>query len=347
MRAVVIHAPHDLRLDEIAPAPAPGPGEVRISIARGGICGSDLHYFHHGGFGAVRLREPMALGHEVSGIIAELGAGVTGLAVGDKVAVNPSRPCGACEMCRLGLRNQCLDMRFNGSAMRFPHEQGLFRAEVTLPATQAIRLGPDADLALAAMAEPLAVCLSAVAKAGSLVGRRVLVSGCGPIGCLTILAAAHAGASEIIATDISAAPLAIAARVGATETVDLTAAAALLDRYRAGKGQVDVAFECSGAAPALQTACEITRPQGQIVTVGLGSDIPLPLGLVVTKELRVTGSFRFDREFAVAADLIDRGRVDLRPLLTGVYPVTEAASAFAAASDKATAMKVQLQFRAA
>lgn len=347
MRAVVIHAPHDLRLDEIAPAPAPGPGEVRISIAQGGICGSDLHYFHHGGFGAVRLREPMALGHEVSGILAELGPGVTGLAVGDKVAVNPSRPCDACEMCRQGLRNQCLDMRFNGSAMRFPHEQGLFRAEVTLPAAQAIRLSPGADLALAAMAEPLAVCLNAVAKAGSLLGRRVLVSGCGPIGCLTVLAAAHAGASEIIATDISAAPLAIAAQVGATETVDLTTAAAALDRYRAGKGQVDVAFECSGAAPALQTACEVARPQGQIVTVGLGSDILLPLSLVVTKELRVTGSFRFDREFAVAAELIDRGRVDVRPLLTGTYPVDEAERAFAAASDRATAMKVQLQFRAA
>lgn len=347
MKAVVIHAPHDLRLDEIAAAPAPGPGEVRIAIAQGGICGSDLHYFHHGGFGAVRLREPMALGHEVSGIVAELGEGVTGLAIGDKVAVNPSRPCGECEMCRQGLRNQCLDMRFNGSAMRFPHEQGLFRAEVTLPAAQAIRVGANTDLAMAAMAEPFAVCLAAVSKAGSLVGRRVLVSGCGPIGCLTVLAAAHAGASEIIATDISAAPLTIAEKLGATETVDLSTSTVPLDRLRAGKGQADVAFECSGAAPALQTACELVRPRGQIVTVGLGGDIPLPLGLVVTKELRVTGSFRFDREFAVAADLIDRGRVDLRPLLTGVYPVDDAAKAFSAASDKATAMKVQLQFRAA
>lgn len=347
MKAVVIHAPHDLRIDEIAAAPAPGPGEVRIAIAQGGICGSDLHYFHHGGFGAVRLQEPLTLGHEVSGIVSELGRDVEGLAVGDKVAVNPSRPCNACEMCRQGLRNQCMDMRFNGSAMRFPHEQGLFRAEVTLPAAQAIRLGPDTDLALAAMAEPLAVCLNAVGKAGSLLGRRVLVSGCGPIGCLTVLAAARAGASEIIATDISAAPLATAGAVGATELVDLSRGGGGLDRYRAGKGGIDVVFECSGAAAALQAACEMTRPRGQIVTVGLGSDIPLPLGLVVTKELRLAGSFRFDGEFAVAADLIDRGCVDVQRLLTGVYPVDEAEQAFSAASDKATAMKVQLQFRAA
>lgn len=347
MKAVVAHAARDLRIDDIAPAPAPGPGEVRVEIANGGICGSDLHYYQHGGFGAVRLRQPMALGHEVSGVIAELGAGVDGLSVGARVAVNPSRPCGACAQCRAGLRNHCLDMRFSGSAMRFPHEQGLFRAEVTLPAGQAVRLRPDADLALAAMAEPLAVCLNAVAKAGSLIGRRVLVSGCGPIGCLAIAAAAHAGASEIIATDIAAAPLTVAAAMGATQTVDLGAQAQHLDAFRPEKGRIDVAFECSGAAAALRTACELVRPRGRIVAVGLGDDIALPLALVVTKELRLSGSFRFDGEFAVAADLIDRGLIDLRPLLTREYPMDRAAEAFEHAADKVRAMKVQLQFRQA
>jgi L-idonate 5-dehydrogenase len=347
MKAVVIHAPHDLRIDEIEPAAAPGPGEVKIAVSYGGICGSDLHYFHHGGFGAVRLKHPMALGHEVSGTVVETGPEVEGLKPGDKVAVNPSRPCGQCEYCRRGMRNHCLDMRFNGSAMRMPHEQGLFRAEVTVPAAQSVRLSPDADMALAAMAEPLAVCLNAVGKAGALIGRRVLVSGCGPIGCLTVAAAAHAGAAEIIATDIAAQPLAIAGAVGATETIDLSQAAVSLDRYRAGKGQIDVAFECSGAAPALQAACELTRPGGLIVTVGLGADMPLPSTLVVTKELGLRGSFRFDREFAVAAQLIDRRQIDVRPLLTGIYPMAEATAAFTAASDKGTAMKVQLDFGAA
>jgi L-idonate 5-dehydrogenase len=345
MRAVVIHAANDLRLDEMAEAPAPGPGEVRVDVSHGGICGSDLHYYSHGGFGAVRLRQPMVLGHEVSGVIAAVGDGVAGLAAGDRVAVNPSRPCGTCAFCRKGMRNQCLDMRFNGSAMRFPHEQGLFRESVTVPAAQAVRLAPDADLALAAMSEPFAVCLSAVAKAGSLIGRRVLVSGCGPIGCLTIVAAAHAGASEIVATDIAVAPLALAARAGATATVNLPEDAGALDRYREGKGRIDVAFECSGAGAALQAACELVSPRGQVVTVGLGTDVPLPLSLVVTKELNLHGSFRFDEEFATAADLIDRGRVDLRPLLTDIYPAEEAQAAFERASDKTRAMKVQLQFR--
>lgn len=344
MKAVVIHAAKDLRLDEISAPGEPGPGEVLVSIAHGGICGSDLHYFHHGGFGAVRLRQPMTLGHEVSGTVSAVGDGVEGLSPGDPVAVNPSRPCGTCRFCQSDQRNQCLDMRFNGSAMRFPHEQGLFRQEVILPAAQAIKLRPETDLALAAMAEPFAVCLNAVGKAGTLLGRRVLVSGCGPIGCLTIVAAAHAGASEIFATDIAAAPLGIAAACGATETVDLSKDSDALEPWRAEKGGVDVAFECSGAAPALQTACEVLRPGGLLVTVGLGPDIPLPLSLVVTKELRLAGSFRFDRDFDTAVDLIDRGRVDLHPLLTRVFPMEEADQAFALASDKSHAMKVQLRF---
>jgi L-idonate 5-dehydrogenase len=344
MKAIVIHAPHDLRIDEITPATSPGPGEVRVAISHGGICGSDLHYFHNGGFGTVRIKEPMTLGHEVAGTIAELGVGVTGLSLGDKVAVNPSHPCGQCEYCQRGMRNQCLDMRFNGSAMRFPHEQGLFRGGVTISAERAVRLSPDTDLALAAMSEPLAVCLNAVRKAGSLTGARVLVSGCGPIGCLMIAAVAQAGAMEVVATDVTSAPLTIASQVGATRVINLSENAGDLDAYRVNKGRFDAVFECSGAAPALWTACEVIRPRGTLVTVGLGAEPPLPLGLVVTKEIQLKGSFRFDEEFALAAELIDRGLINVRPVLTGVFPVEDAREAFTLASDKGKAMKVQISF---
>ena len=105
MKAVVIHGQRDLRIESIDPAPPPGPGEVQLRVAHGGICGSDLHYYLHGGFGAIRIQEPMALGHEVSGVIAALGDGVEGLQVGDKVAVNPSRPCTRCEYCLRGQPN--------------------------------------------------------------------------------------------------------------------------------------------------------------------------------------------------------------------------------------------------
>ena len=137
MKALVIHAAHDLRLEE-RDAADPGPGEVRLRLAVGGVCGSDLHYYHHGGFGAVRLREPMILGHEVSAHVESLGVGVTGLDVGDLVAVSPSRPCGACRYCLEGLPNQCLNMRFYGSAMPFPHIQGAFRQMLVADAGQCV-----------------------------------------------------------------------------------------------------------------------------------------------------------------------------------------------------------------
>ena len=126
MKALIIHGERDLRLDDLEPGPL-GPGQVRLRIRRGGICGSDLHYYFHGGIGAIRVRQPMVLGHEVSGEVAEVGAGVEGLAPGDLVAVSPSRPCGQCEYCLEGLPNQCLNMRFYGSAMPMPHVQGANR----------------------------------------------------------------------------------------------------------------------------------------------------------------------------------------------------------------------------
>ncbi|MAY63557.1 MAG: L-idonate 5-dehydrogenase [Rhizobiales bacterium] len=344
MRAVVIHAPHDLRVDTIAEAPAPGPREVRVRPARGGICGSDLHYFTHGGFGAVRLREAMVLGHEVSGVIDALGSGVEGLQPGDKVAVNPSMPCNECKWCRSGMRNQCSDMRFFGSAMRFPHQQGLFREAVTLPAAQVIRLRPETDLAQAACAEPLAVCLHAVRRAGGLLGARVLVSGAGPIGCLTALAARRAGAAEVIVTDLADAPLAIARALGAHRTINVREGGEALAELAADKGTVDCVFECSGAASAFPTALSVLRPQGQLIMVGLGAEIAFPLGTSVTKEIHLAGAFRFDSEFGLAARLIDDGEVDLAPLITGSFSIAEAESAFAAAMDRNRSMKVQIDF---
>ena len=133
MRAIVIHKAKDLRIEPIEVA-APEEGEVQIRMAMGGICGSDLHYYNHGGFGAVRLKQPMILGHEVAGIISQVGADVSHLAVGDHVAVSPSRPCGSCVYCAEGRRNHCLNMRFYGSAMPFPHIQGAFRERLVASA---------------------------------------------------------------------------------------------------------------------------------------------------------------------------------------------------------------------
>lgn len=342
MRALVIHAPKDLRIEERDPG-AVGPGQAMVRIDVGGICGSDLHYFNHGGFGTVRLREPMILGHEVAGTVVAVAPDVDRVAVGDRVAVNPSRPCGACRYCLEGLPNHCADMRFYGSAMRMPHVQGAFRELLVCDATQCEAAKGVAASQLA-LAEPFAVTLHAVGRAGSLLGRRVLVTGCGPIGALAVAAARHHGAAEIVTTDVVDPPLAIAAALGADRGINVASEAAALAGYATGKGTFDVMFECSGNERALRAGLEAMRPRGTVIQLGLGGDVSLPQNLVVAKELAVQGSFRFHPEFALAVKLIGERRVDLSPLITDTCPIDRATAAFEAASDRRRAMKVQLAF---
>ena len=341
MKACVIHAPHDLRIEE-AEVPALGPRSVKLKIGAGGICGSDLHYYQHGGFGTVRIKQPMILGHEVAGTVIEIGSEVTAVKVGDRGAINPNQPCGACAQCLAGRANTCLDVRFYGSAMRFPHVQGAFREILVADERQIFTIPDHISLGQAAFAEPLAVCLHAVTRASTVAGKRVLVTGVGPIGALTILAARCFGAREIVATDVAALPLKTAALIGADRVVNV-ATESLAD-YGANKGTFDVLIECSGNARALASGLDVVRPGGTIVQLGLGGEFDLNVNTIVAKELELRGSFRFHEEFGWAVDYISRGVIDVSPLLTDTIPLAEAQRAFDLAGDKAQAMKVHLSF---
>lgn len=342
MKAIVAHAAKDIRIEEL-PEERPGPGEVALRLAAGGICGSDLHYYNHGGFGTVRLRQPMILGHEVSAHVEALGSGVEGLAVGQLVAVSPSRPCRTCRTCQQGLHNHCLNMRFYGSAMPFPHVQGAFRQRLVADAAQCVP-ADGLSAAEAAMAEPLAVVLHATRRAGELLGRRVLVTGCGPIGVLAIIAARRAGAAEIVATDLSAFTLAAARAAGADVVVDMKERPDGLVDYGADKGTFDVLYECSGAADALAAGIAALRPRGIVVQLGLGGDMSLPMMAVTSKEIELRGSFRFHEEFAVGVALMRKRLVDVRPLVTHTVALEDAVAGFDLASDRSRAMKVQIDF---
>lgn len=342
MRAIVIHAPKDLRIEE-RDQPAPGPGEIGVRMAAGGVCGSDLHYFNHGGFGAVRLKEPMILGHEVSGHIDALGEGVTGFKIGDLVAISPSRPCGNCEYCAEGLRNHCMNMRFYGSAMPFPHIQGAFREYLVADATQCVKadgLTPGE----AAMAEPLSVCLHGVRRAGEMLGRKVLITGCGPIGALAILAARRAGAAEIVVTDLADGALAYGLKVGADRAINIGTEPEALAAYAVGKGYFDVLLECTGVASALASGIAAMRPRGVIVQLGLGGDMNVPVQAITGKELDLRGSFRFHEEFNTAVRLMQSGLIDVKPLITHSMKLEEAEAAFLIAGDRSQAMKAQISF---
>ena len=345
-RCLVIHAPTDLRLDE-QDAGEIGPGQVLVRVGFGGICGSDLHYFHHGGFGTVRIQQPMVLGHEVAGTVAAVAADVSTLQVGDRVAVNPSQPCGSCKFCLEGLPNQCLEMRFYGSAMRMPHVQGAFRDALVCQASQCHLIAPGIPLEQAALAEPFSVGLHGVSRAGSLLGKRVLVSGCGPIGALAVAAARVHGAAEIVVTDVVDEPLAVARALGASLTINAATDAGWVQRYSADKGTFDVMLECSGNERALRDGLAVMRPRGIVVQLGLGGDVSIPQNLVVAKELSICGSFRFHAEFALAVRLINERRVDLSPVITRSFPMTEARQAFELASDRQRAMKVLIDFEQA
>jgi L-idonate 5-dehydrogenase len=343
MKAIVVHAAKDLRIEDRA-ADLPGDGEVVVQIETGGICGSDLHYYNHGGFGSIILREPMILGHEVAGSITALGKGVTGLSVGQLVGVSPSRPCHACKYCFEAMYNQCLNMRFYGSAMPFPHIQGAFRESLVVDASQCV---PADGLSSgeAAMAEPLAVTLHATRRAGNMLGKSVLVTGCGPIGVLSILAARRAGADFIVATDLSDYTLAMARRAGADVTINMAATPDALDKFKAEKGTFDLLYECSGAQAALTGAIATLRPGATIMQLGLGGDMTLPMMQITAKELVLKGSFRFHTEYATAISLMQKGLIDVKPLISETIPLHDAVKAFELASNRNKAMKVQIAFR--
>lgn len=341
-KSIVIHAARDLRV-EPREVPAPGAGEVLVEMQAGGICGSDLHYYNHGGFGPIQLREPMVLGHEVSGKVAALGTDVEGLEIDQLVAVSPSRPCQSCTYCLRGQQNHCLNMRFYGSAMPFPHIQGAFQQQLVADASQCVP-ADGLTAGQAAMAEPLAVCLHAIRQAGDLLGKTVLITGCGPIGCLSILAARRAGAAQIIATDLSDYTLGKARECGADQALNTATMSDALVPYQKDKGQIDVHLECSGAPAALAAGVTCLRPGGILVQLGLGGDMTVPMQAMTAKEITLRGSFRFHSEFAKAVEMMQSGLIKVDPLITHSFDIAEAGEAFETASDRSRAMKVQLTF---
>jgi L-idonate 5-dehydrogenase len=343
MIACVIHRAKDLQIEN-RPEPQPGEGEVIVRFGAGGICGSDLHYYHEGRVGNFELREPMVLGHELAGEVVQVGDGVSVVQPGQRVAVNPSRPCLHCGYCLSGQSNLCKNVRFHGSAARFPHVQGGFAELFSTSAKQCVPIPDNLSYPAAACAEPLAVTLHAVARAGSMLGRRVLVTGAGPIGILSVAAVRLAGAAEIVITDLFDEPLAVALHMGATDVVNVKTASAELDRFIQDGGYFDAAIEASGNIRGLENCIDAVRSGGRIVQVGIFSagNPGVPVNKLIAKELELFGTFRFHEEFQWAVDVLASGRVNVDPILSAQFPFPDAVKAFALASDRRQAVKVSL-----
>jgi L-idonate 5-dehydrogenase len=345
MRVCVIHRAQDLRLEEHDP-PSITPRGVLIRVRAGGICGSDLHYYFEGRNGDFVIREPFVPGHEVSGEVFEVGAEVTRVRAGQRVAIHPGRNCGRCFACREGRGNLCRNVFFMGSASRFPHMQGGFADYVLVDESQCYPVSPGLPFTTAAFAEPLAVALHAVERAGPMLGRSMLITGAGPIGLLVLLAARRAGAETICITDILDEPLALAQQIGADMTINVGQGGGSLEQEIRRNAGFEVAFEVSGNPAGLGTCLEAVRSGATVVQVGTLPPGPFPVAgnLVMAKEIDLRGAMRFDREFAHSVACLDRGLVDVTPLLTARVPAEEASAAFDLAKQRDKHSKVQLTF---
>jgi L-idonate 5-dehydrogenase len=345
MRVCVIHQAQDLRLEE-HDRPSITPQGVLVRVRAGGICGSDLHYYFEGRNGDFTIREPFVPGHEISGEVFEVGAEVTRVSAGQRVAIHPGRNCGRCFACREGRGNLCRNVFFMGSASRFPHMQGGFADYVLVDESQCYPVSPGLPFTTAAFAEPLAVALHAVERAGPMLGRSVLITGSGPIGLLVLLAARRAGAETICITDILDEPLALAQQIGADMTINVGQGGGSLEQEIRRNAGFEVAFEVSGNPAGLGTCLEAVRSGATVVQVGTLPPGPFPVAgnLVMAKEIDLRGAMRFDREFAHSVACLDRGLVDVTPLLTARVPAEQASAAFDLAKQRDKHSKVQLTF---
>jgi L-iditol 2-dehydrogenase len=310
---------------EDRPVPAAGPGEVLIEVAAVGVCGSDVHYYRHGKIGDFVVDAPLVLGHEVSGRIVAVGDGVADDRIGERVAIEPQRPCHHCKQCLAGRYNLCPNMKFYAT----PPIDGAFTGYVTIEQEFAHTVPDSLSDEAAALLEPLSVAITTMRKAKVDPGSRILIAGAGPIGIICAQAARAFGASEIIISDLVAERRERALRFGATYTIDPTQ----IDVANADL-QVDAFIDASGSPRAVNDGILAVGPAGVAVLVGLGnSRMELPVEHIQNLEITVTGIFRYTDTWRVGIDLVAKGLIDLDALVTGKYDLEHVADALESDTD--------------
>jgi L-iditol 2-dehydrogenase len=326
MKSLRLHGARDLRLyDE--PIPTSGPGELLLRVTAVGLCGSDLHWFKEQGIGDARLERPLVLGHEFAAVIAE------GPRQGERVAVDPSVACRACELCETGHPNLCPHVRFAG----YGREDGALRQYMAWPEQVLFPLPDALSDADGAALEALGVAIHSVDLGHVRTGMTVGVFGCGPIGLLTLQMARLAGAAELVATDSLLHRLEAAKRFGATHAI--AAHAGGLEREhvrRATRGRgVDVAIEAAGVNDAVETAIDAVRPGGTVVLTGIPTDdrTSFTASAARRKGLTIKVTRRMKHVYPRAIKLVERGLVDVRSVVTHEFALEEYQKAFDTAAD--------------
>ena len=329
-RAAVLVRPGEIAMER-RPVPTPGPRDVLVEVTSVGVCGSDVHWYEHGRIGDRVVEAPLVLGHESAGRVVAVGPEATKHAVGGRVCLEPGIPCGRCRECRAGRYNLCADVAFFGT----PPIDGAFAEFVTIHEDFAFALPDGMSDDIGALMEPLSVGIWACRKAGVTAGDRVLVTGAGPIGLLALQVAHAFGATDVAISDVNEHRLAVAERMGATRA---------LVAGRDAPGEVDAVIECSGHPAALVAGIEALRPAGTAVVVGMGPGptAEVPLSLIQTRELWLTGTFRYANTYPAAIELAATGRVDVAALITGHYGLDETEDALRAGYDDEASIKVMV-----
>ncbi|MFL7807894.1 MAG: NAD(P)-dependent alcohol dehydrogenase [Anaerolineae bacterium] len=341
MRALVLERAGELSLREIAIEERMGPRDVRIAVRAVGICGSDLHYYEHGAIGPYVVREPMVLGHEAAGMVVEVGAEVEGLKAGDRVCMEPGIPDPRSKAARLGMYNLDPGVRFWAT----PPVHGVLRPEVVHPADFTYKLPENVGYGEGAMVEPLAVGMHAAKKAAIAPGDVAVVIGAGTIGMMTVLSTLAGGCSQVIVSDVVQPKLDLAQTFGPVVPVNVREAdlAAVVDEVTEGWG-ADVVFEASGNGKAAAGALDLVCPGGAVVFVGIPEG-PIAYDVVAAQavEARVEHVFRYANVYPRALALLGSGQIDVKPMITDVYPFEESIEAFEFAREMPpTSVKVQI-----
>lgn len=340
--SLVLERKGQLALRDIALDQDLSPTDVRIAVHTVGICGSDVHYYTHGKIGPFVVEQPMVLGHEASGTVVEVGAQVTHLKPGDRVCMEPGIPDATSRAAKLGIYNVDPAVRFWAT----PPVHGCLTPQVVHPAAYTYRLPDQVSFAQGAMVEPFAIGMQAALRARIQPGDIGLVTGAGPIGMMTALAALAGGCAKVLVADLAQPKLDIIGAYPGIETVNIriTPAAQAIAEATGGWG-ADVVFECSGAAPAILGLPALARPGGTIVLVGMPVD-PVPVDIVglQAKELRIETVFRYANVYDRAISLIAAGKVDLSPLISATIPFADSIAAFDRAVEaRDTDVKIQIR----
>lgn len=321
-KAVRIHGKKDIRIEDL-PIPEPQENWVQLRMSKVGLCRTDVHLYDEGKVDHIVINKPITIGHEISGTVSKLGLGVTDLAVGDRVAVDPCRSCGDCHQCSRGRANICQNLHCSGVL----HADGGFATYMVAPAKTCYKLPDNMSLEEGAMMEPLSVGVNGVKRARMVEGDVVVVIGAGPIGLFAMQAAKALGASRVMMVDINPKRLELASMMGVHQvfqpTVSLSDPIAASEELKAAlEDEADLCIECSGAPGVVDLAIHSCRPGGKVLMLGFGEmSMKVHVGMAAVREIDILGAFANLYNYPECIRLVSEGKIDVRSAITHRLPL--------------------------